>query len=388
MMVTRSIAILALTVALVRSFVPAPTRQRFGGDDRQRTATATTTPRRASPTSTSQEQDTDTDRQWANWGIFLSSFSDGLRPNPQAQDFLRQGLVRALLTEEQVQAESAVENSAVQSPCCGPNLDAVDRLSETDAAVQQQENHPDPLELLQGKRRVLRFVYIPTAMYALRSGSEQSPGKQRQRGRADGKKRRNEIVALLQDLMGADIKVHAVTLDIDDGSVKQPDGSDDASVFPVSGKDAVRDWNPHLVYVQGGNTFWLHHCMEKGDWKQDLVDLCCGPRNAVYIGTSAGAILMGQAMQTACWKGWDDPSVVPGMETYDEWQDVKGLGLAGDTSFFPHMQDQWEATVTDKQQKLASKVYCLTDSDAFCVNGSKQETFILSTAPVESSVSS
>jgi len=48
----------------------------------------------------------------------------------------------------------------------------------------------------------LRLVYIPTAMYALRCDSTNTPGKQRQRARADGKKRRNELVSMVEKLMG------------------------------------------------------------------------------------------------------------------------------------------------------------------------------------------
>ena len=54
--------------------------------------------------------------------------------------------------------------------------------------------------------------------------------------------------------------------------------------------------------MQGGNTFWLYHCIEKGDWKEDLIKACSGPDAAVYCGTSAGAIVMGETMETACWK--------------------------------------------------------------------------------------
>ena len=30
-----------------------------------------------------------------------------------------------------------------------------------------------------------------------------------------------------------------------------------------------------------------------------------------YVGVSAGAILAGKSCDTAYWKGWDDPTVVP-----------------------------------------------------------------------------
>ena len=34
----------------------------------------------------------------------------------------------------------------------------------------------------------------------------------------------------------------------------------------------------------------------------DLYNSCTGPNAAVYCGTSAGAIIMGDSMETACWK--------------------------------------------------------------------------------------
>jgi peptidase E len=69
-----------------------------------------------------------------------------------------------------------------------------------------------------------------------------------------------------------------------------------------NGKDAISAWNPHFIYVQGGNTFWLYHCIEKGGWGDDLVKACTGSNAAVYCGTSAGAIIIGESMETACWK--------------------------------------------------------------------------------------
>ena len=69
-----------------------------------------------------------------------------------------------------------------------------------------------------------------------------------------------------------------------------------------NGKEAFQTWQPNLIYVQGGNTFWLYHCIEKGDWGDDIVKACTGRNPAVYCGTSAGAIVMGQSMDTACWK--------------------------------------------------------------------------------------
>ena len=151
------------------------------------------------------------------------------------------GLVKALWTEQQRISEQSVETSAVQSPCCGPDLAAMAKMEESDKAIHRIEANSsswksslDSLKLSRGddENVELRFLYIPTAMYALRKDSANTPGKQRQRARADGKKRRNEIVNLLQEELGQDVSILAATLDFDDGSVKQPEGSDDTARFP------------------------------------------------------------------------------------------------------------------------------------------------------------
>ena len=67
--------------------------------------------------------------------------------------------------------------------------------------------------------------------------------------------------------------------------------------------EALTTWAPHIVYVEGGNTFWLQHCLEKGNWDEPLRKACVGPDAAsLYIGKSAGAIIAGTTVETATWK--------------------------------------------------------------------------------------
>ena len=305
-------------------------------------------------------------------GLLISSFNDGLKPNKSAHDFLQRGLVQSLLINQQHSTESAVAASAVQSPCCGPDTDSLSQLEEIDH-LDQVWSHESPLELLdQSIDKTLRFVYIPTAMYALRPESNNTPGKQRQRARADGKKRRTNIVQLLHEIMGpssSDWDIQAVTVDLDDDSVKQPQGKDTANI-PTSGKDILQKWNPHFVYIEGGNTFWLHHCMEKGGYDTLLKETLTS-KPAVYCGSSAGAILMGAYMETACWKGWDNPQVVPGREEYEDWEGIPGLDLASGCSFFPHMETTWETLVSEKRNELPKeaeeKLVCLNEDSVFCI---------------------
>jgi peptidase E len=323
------------------------------------------------------EGSTDADEApWLNHGLLFSSFSDGLSRNDDAQDFLRRGLVQGLLLDACARTERAVEKSVVHSPCNGPNMEAMESLGDIDAALLALQNGgEDPFSLLPDDTTPeVRFVYIPTALYALRPDSINTPGKQRQRARVDGKKRRDRIVQWLtqSEIVPPTTRVRAVTVDLDDASVKQPQGGEsdsDSLPFPTSGKEALEDWRPHLVYVEGGNTFWLTHCVDKGSWLPSLVRAASNPAT-VYCGSSAGAILAGARVETACWKGWDDPRVVPDRAQADDWIGASGLGLVGPHSFFPHMNDSWNDLVAEKMPTLSAETYCLRDEDVMRVRGS------------------
>ncbi len=335
------------------------------------------------------------------------------------------------------QTQTDIEQSAKFSPCQGPNVDLLDQLERGDALLDQiGTTHLDRME--QTKRMVeylddvvtdpdpnlpreIRVVYIPTAMYALRADSKNSPGKQRQRARADGKKRRNQLIRYIQDTYStsspsstlpnlSNVNILATTLDLDDGSIKQSQSTisdEESTVFPKDGREALTSWNPHIIYVEGGNTFWLHHCMTKEgkggeDWMRLIHDAVhvhanddgddskadSNRRPALYIGKSAGAIVAGKYVETATWKGWDDPSVVPGKETYKDWiydpnstsgWNSLGLNAVGGASLFPHMNDDWLDLVEEKRSSLGDgdgPLYCLQEWDACCIEGSQKDVFM------------
>lgn len=378
------------------------------------------------------------------YGILISSFTDGMTSHA-TQEFFKYSLASLLTMDTIIQTEEDIETSAKFSPCQGPDIDLLDQMElgdemiqsqrseereheeeSSEESLQSQDSNRDRVEKTRkmvqylqnsisnngrGGKKEIKVLYIPTAMYALRSDSNNSPGKQRQRARADGRKRRNQLVQYISDifenseedehhrgesdgLLKLNVNILATTLDVDDGSIKQSVGSDDASQFPKDGKEALTHWNPHVIYVEGGNTFWLHHCMTKPgkggeDWMQLVHDACCtgssSNRPALYIGKSAGAILAGKYVETATWKGWDDPSVVPGKETYEDWlhdngetSDSSGLNFVGGASFFPHMSDDWLGLVDEKKDSLPQDgdLYCLQEWDACCVEGSTQDVYI------------
>ncbi|KAL7527102.1 hypothetical protein ACHAXR_001803 [Thalassiosira sp. AJA248-18] len=345
------------------------------------------------------------DKCWASHALLFSSLSDGVIPNTGARSFLRYSLVNTLLRELITRKEDTLSESVEFSPCNGPNIDALDNLEAVDLLYDRGQKFSsndfvtneevdtwahDSLKHLISNTKCdinVRVLYIPTAMYALNPQSANTPGKQRQRARADGKKRRTQLLKLLDELLssnnddsGPQFNLLATTLDLDDRSLKQPTGSEDTSLFPDNDNAALSTWCPHLIYVEGGNTFWLQHCIEKGDYSTLIKNACTGPSAAVYCGKSAGAIVAGSHVATATWKGWDDPSVVTGKETYDDWLDCKGFEFVGDRSFFPHMSDDWNDLVEEKveTQNLGENVYCLREEDACCVIGGKKVSLVIS----------
>ena len=348
----------------------------------------------------------------ARHALLISSFSDGVVESPPAKAFLKLGLAKALTSERSRKVEGQVRESVLFSPCAGPSIDLLNTLEDMDNAIASlsppgDEESATPMDASEMERRAneilsmlskaaassdkddeyCRILYVPTAMYALNPESKNTPGKQRQRARADGKKRRNLVVKTIEDLLGEQFAVLACTLDFDDGSIKQPVGSDDGSLFPKDGKEALSSWKPHLIYVEGGNTFWLQHCIERGDWVDDIMRACTGnDASAVYVGKSAGAIIAGSRVDTATWKGWDNPAVVPGKEAYGDWYGHKGMSFAGpDISIFPHMEETtWKVLVQEKTKQMMKEdgngvnVYSLHEWEACCIDGDSEKVFVVS----------
>jgi len=434
-------------------------------------AAAATNPATSEPEQPASTSSTTTaGTHWMDRGMMLSSFSDGILPNPKARRLLGWGVVRSWLMQIQRRVEGRIADSVKFSPCAGPtDVPALNQLELVDEAVRLAEEQLLQLVGITNKdidgaedstsatttttqqlRQLLkelfeenggkgiddddddstdnemlfevRFAYAPTALYALRSDSNNTPGRQRQRARADGKQRRDLVARLLREELSSLLQLplplrrrmtlSIATIDFDDGSVKQTErtglisadadttvvassssknskngranNSDNHCNFPRTAMEAVTTWKPHILYVQGGNTFWLHHCIEKGGYGEPLRRLLLSDGNncdnnnnndeddggggdhrhrcCFYVGSSAGAIAAGQSVATACWKGWDDPRVVPGMESYEDWSDVPGLGLVGPYSFFPHMDDAWAELVREKRGRMKQRTGTTTSS--------------------------
>jgi len=396
------------------------------------------------------KKDGDTESRWANNAMLLSSF-EGLSQNihdtnenenlplTTAQNFLKRNLLRELTMNKLIANppklplrdslkeflnNSSMTNAAVTSAGSRRaaedpaeqsaeeiSNDAIRQLLVNEASRLQKEadekiawnakladDAGDTIPKPQPPRNFLelRMIYIPTANYAPDDSSEYSRKEQRQRAVAQGLANRELIVKLLERLLPG-IPILAVTLDFDDGSTRYPIGSDVDRHFPMEGKNALKSWNPHLVYVDDGNPFWLSHMMNLGDWGHSLRSACSTPRGkgAVYVGVGAGATIAGRLLETATWldamgesKSRNDPSVVQGMEQIHKWKEIRGIGFCGPSaSVLPHHDlslPEWKTMLAEKRQQQPAQdgnnkneIIALKEWEACLTNGNSKQFVVV-----------
>ena len=182
------------------------------------------------------------------------------------------------------------------------------------------------------------------------STGKRSPGQLRQRRWADARKKGKE----LEQVLGVEVEC------CDCAREDRPELAE-----PLRSADCI--------WVAGGNTFYLWHWMKRSGVDK-LIQRRVREDGVVYVGQSAGAIVAGESIETAFWKGWDDPGAAPDEDWSDE-HNLKGMGLARQTVLFPHYSDEWQTLVEEKQQRAGlvsatgtasdgshqSRLVCLTD---------------------------
>lgn len=116
-----------------------------------------------------------------------------------------------------------------------------------------------------------------------------------------------------------------------------------------------------IIFVAGGNTFYLLKAMRECNFEKIIVKLLKWGK--VYIGVSAGSIVAGRTIQTAGWK--DADKNIAGLKN------LKGLNLVP-FDIFVHYQPEWADTIRQKiknPKKRFKKLKILTDSQAILVQG-------------------
>ena len=114
-----------------------------------------------------------------------------------------------------------------------------------------------------------------------------------------------------------------------------------------------------IIYVQGGNTYYLLKQMRKSGFDKIIKKLLT--KGIIYIGVSAGSIVAGETIETAGWLG--DKNTVNLMS-------LKGLKLAK-SNIFVHYKPEHAEIIKQKSKKIKKKLRILTDEQALFVFGKK-----------------
>lgn len=108
-----------------------------------------------------------------------------------------------------------------------------------------------------------------------------------------------------------------------------------------------------IVYVYGGNTFYLMHFANKSGFAKHILEII---KNKIYVGVSAGSVIAGPDICVSNW-GKDGDRNIIGLK------DTKGLGLVP-YCIIPHYNGQ--EYVEQKNSNLEVKF--IKDEEAIVVN--------------------
>lgn len=115
--------------------------------------------------------------------------------------------------------------------------------------------------------------------------------------------------------------------------------------------------NFHVVYVCGGNTFYLMHKLNESGFGRKIKEMVNGGK--IYVGASAGSVVAGPDVSIAG----------PGDKNDIGLKDMAGLGLT-DVVTSPHYNEMEEAGQVEKfRAELPHKIIPLTDAQALEIVG-------------------
>ncbi|MFA6518981.1 MAG: methylated-DNA--[protein]-cysteine S-methyltransferase [Candidatus Shapirobacteria bacterium] len=113
-----------------------------------------------------------------------------------------------------------------------------------------------------------------------------------------------------------------------------------------------------IIYVGGGNTFYLLHWIRKSGVDKYLKELLEDGR--YYVGASAGSILAGPDISVSGWDPtWDSNDI--------KITDTSSLNLTH-LAISPHYTEKEEKVIIDKSKNFPYEVFPLTDKQAILVD--------------------
>lgn len=118
--------------------------------------------------------------------------------------------------------------------------------------------------------------------------------------------------------------------------------------------------NVDVVYVEGGNTFYLLDWVKKSGFNKAIKKFL--KRERVYVGVSAGSMIAGTNIESANWEPAD--------------KNIAGLGDLSAISLLPfaitpHYCDEVAEAVKEAAVKAGYPIVALTDSQAVLIDGNR-----------------
>lgn len=118
-----------------------------------------------------------------------------------------------------------------------------------------------------------------------------------------------------------------------------------------------------VIYVNGGNTFYLLDWVRKSGFDKIVKDLVS--HGKVYVGTSAGSIIVGPDIGIAEWSLTGDKNIV-GLN------DLTGLNLVP-LVISPHFVEEERRILEEKGKDFSHRIVALTNNQAILVEDDKIE---------------
>jgi len=117
-----------------------------------------------------------------------------------------------------------------------------------------------------------------------------------------------------------------------------------------------------VIYVQGGNTFYLLKVIQETGFDKVVKDLI--DREVIYIGVSAGSIIAGPTIETAGWK-YVEPD-----RNFVKLKDLTAMNLVP-FNIFVHYVPRHKVFVAKQAAKSKYPLKIITDSQAILVVDNK-----------------
>lgn len=112
-----------------------------------------------------------------------------------------------------------------------------------------------------------------------------------------------------------------------------------------------------VIYMNGGNTFYLLDWVRKSGLDKYLRGLL--DQGKVYVGVSAGSIIVGPSIEVAGWGPTGDPNTI-------NLQDLAGLNLVP-FAISPHFTEPEREVLEENLKHIDYKIIPITDAQAMLV---------------------